>query len=317
MTVQLLPRLLARNWRLKLAAVGVAVFLWALVRVESPSGRSIPVPVRVQLTDPEYMLIGEPAPAFVSVRFAGPVREIIRLALDGTVVMVPINEVTEPDMLVALQASWIPVEGYQGVQVEDFVPSTIHLHLEPMESAIIGLRLSTTGELPERLALTRAISLAPSVVRVSGAASRVAAVDSLDILPVSLGDVSEQGVLEATVDTTGLGLLVEPTQVRVMVPVEESTDRRLTNIPVQPGDGSIEGGMIVVPASVGLTLTGARSRVDGVNPGRLRVFVPAYALLGMRPSEERRVPVQVEGVPSFVTATVDVDTVLVRRQADR
>ncbi len=317
MTVQLLPRLLARNWRLKLAAVGVAVFLWALVRVETPSRVSIPVPVRVQLTDPKYMLVDEPAPTLVDVRFAGPVREILRLAFDGTAVIVPINEVTQRDMTVVLQAGWIPVEGYQGVQVEDFVPSTIHLHLEPMESAIIGLRLSITGELPERLALTRAISLAPSVVRVSGAASRVAAVDSLDILPVSLGDVSEQGVLEATVDTTGLGLLVEPTQVRVMVPVEESTDRRLTNIPVQPGDGSIEGGMIVVPASVGLTLRGARSRVDGVNPGRLRVFVPAYALLGMRPSEERRVPVQVEGLPSFVTATVDVDTVLVRRQADR
>ena len=115
MTVQLLPRLLARNWRLKLAAVGVAVFLWALVRVETPRSVSIPVPVRVQLTDPAYMLVDEPVPTLVDVRFAGPVREIIRLAFDGTAVIVPINKVTERDMTVVLQPGWIPVEGYQGV----------------------------------------------------------------------------------------------------------------------------------------------------------------------------------------------------------
>ena len=318
MTVQVLPRVLARNWRFKLAAVGVAVFLWALVRVESPSRRSILVPVRVQVMDPDFMLVDEPSPAFISVRFAGPVREIIRLGLEGnTAVMVPVNEVTDTDMPVALQAGWIPVEGYQGVLVEDFVPSEVHLHLEPVRSATITLRLNTTGELPSRLALTRAISLQPGVVHVSGAQSRVGVVDTLDILPIDLAQVSDQGVLEATVDTAGLGVLVEPMQVTVMVPVEQSMDRRVRGIPIQAGEGSGAEGIVVVPASIDLTLTGARTRVDGVNPSRLRVFVPPYAVLGMRPSEERRVPIEVEGVPSFVTARLDVDTVVVRRQADR
>ncbi len=318
MTVRVLPRVLARNWRLKLAAVGMAVFLWAMVRVEGPSRRSIPVPVRVQVIDSDFMLVDEPAPAFVTVRFAGPVREIIRLALDGrTAVMVPITDVTDTDPVVFLQPGWIPVEGYPGVQVEDIVPSTIRLHLEQIETATIALRLNTTGELPSRLALTRAMSVQPRVVRVSGAASRVSAVDTLDILPVNLSNVSDQGVLEATVDTTGLGLQVVPVEVTVMVPVEQSADRRVIGIPVRAGDGGGTGSIVIVPPSVDLTLTGARTRVDGVNPGRLRVFVPSYALLGMRPSEERRVPIHVEGVPNFVTVRMDVDSVMVRRQADR
>jgi len=317
-TVQVLPRVLARNGPLKLAAVGTAIFLWALVRVESPSRRSIPIPVRVQVMDSDFMLVDEPTPAFVSVRFAGPVREIIRLGLAGnTAVMVPVNAVTDTDLEIALQPGWIPVEGYQGVQVEDFFPSTVHVHLEPVQSATIALRLNTTGQLPSTLALTRAISLQPGVVHVSGAESRVGAVDTLDILPIDLSEVSEQGVLEATVDTTGFGLQVEPMQVTVSVPVEQSTDRRVTGVPIRAGDGSGAEGIVVVPASIDLTLTGPRTKVDGVNPGRLRVFVPSYAVLGMRPSEERRVPIEVEGVPSFVTARLDVDTVVVRRQADR
>jgi YbbR-like protein len=317
-TVRVLPRVLARNWRLKLAAVGIAVFLWGLVLTEGMSRRSIPVPVRVQLVGSDFMLADEPTPAFVSVRFAGPVREIIRLALDGnTAVIVPINDVTDTDMVVVLQPAWIPVEGYQGVQVEDFVPSTIRLHFEPIETATIVLRLNTTGQVPSRLALTRAMSLRPGVVRVSGAASRVTAVDTLDILPVNLSNVSDQGVLEATVDTAGLGLQVVPMEVTVMVPVEQSTDRQVIGIPVRAGDHGEAGGIVIVPPSVDLTLTGARTRVDGVIPGRLRVFVPSYAILGMLPSEERRVPIHVEGVPNFVTARMDVDSVLVRRQADQ
>ncbi len=102
-----------------------------------------------------------------------------------------------------------------------------------------------------------------------------------------------------------------------MVPVEQSADRRVVGVPVRAGDGGGAGGIVIVPPSVDLTLTGARTRVDGVNPGRLRVFVPSYALLGMRPSEERRVPIHVEGVPNFITVRMDVDSVLVRRQADR
>jgi len=317
-TARVLPRVLARNWRLKLAAVGIAVFLWGLVRTEGMSRRSIPVPVRVQLVSSDFMLVDDPFPAFVSVRFAGPVREIIRLALDGSVaVIVPINNVTDTDMVVALQPGWIPVEGFQGVQVEDFVPSTIRLHFEPIETATVVLRLNTSGKVPPRLALTRAMSLRPGVVRVSGAASRVLAVDTLDILPVNLSNVSDQGVLEATVDTAGLGLQVVPMEVTVMVPVEQSTDRQLIGVPVRAGDHGEAGGIVIVPSSVDLILTGARTRVDGVNPGRLRVFVPSYAILGMRPSEERRVPIRVEGVPDFVTARMDVDSVLVRRQADQ
>ncbi|GMR12349.1 MAG: hypothetical protein BMS9Abin29_0538 [Gemmatimonadota bacterium] len=318
MTSGVFPRVLTRNWRLKLAAVGTALFLWALVRVEGPSRRSIPVPVRVQLMDSDFMLVDEPAPAFVNVRFAGPVREIIRLAFDGrTAVVVPINDVTSPDMVVVLQPGWIPVEGYQGVQVEDFVPSTIRLNIEPVRTATVTLRLNTTGELPSRLALTRAIGLQPGVVRVRGAASRVEAVDTLDILPVNLSNVSDQGVLEAKVDTVGLGLQVVPSEVTVIVPVEQATDRRFAGIPIRAGDGGGDGGIAIVPPSVDLTLTGARTRVDGLNPGRLHVFVPDFALLDMRPNEERRVPIFIEGVPNFITARMEVDSVLVRLQAGR
>lgn len=44
------PNVLVRNWRLKLSALGLSVFLWALVQTEPPNQETFSaVPVRVEL----------------------------------------------------------------------------------------------------------------------------------------------------------------------------------------------------------------------------------------------------------------------------
>jgi YbbR-like protein len=309
-----LAGLFARNWRLKLAALGLSVFLWALVRVEGPAPSAVTVPVRVQLNDPGWMLVGDPVPSVVDVRFSGPVREIFRLGMDGTSFTIPVNEVQEQDLVVALQERWIPIQKYSGVQVEEIIPRTVHLHVEQIRTSVLPVRISTRGQIPDGLAMTRAMGLTPDVVRVSGPESLVGQLDTLDIVPADLGLVDLDGALEAMVDTAGYSdLTVIPTRVTLRVPVEESMDRVLSGIPIE-SVASIDGSAFeVLPATVELVLRGARTRVSAVDPARLRVFIPPYALQGLGSSEERRVPVVVEGVPSFVSASVTTDSVTVRR----
>ena len=87
------PRRLTRNWQLKLAAVALAVLLWALVRAEQPTEQWVRAAVEAQILDPDYALNGEPDPAFVQVRFAGKWRELGELVLDKPVVVVHVRNV--------------------------------------------------------------------------------------------------------------------------------------------------------------------------------------------------------------------------------
>ena len=307
---------LARNGRLKAASLGLALFLWVLVRVGAPGQRDLLVPVDIRLDNPGWIVIGEPNPATVLVRFRGPPTEIFRLTgLAGMSVAVPITEVSGEEMVIRLQAGWVPVDGYRGVQVEDIVPSTINVSLDRLVTRAIPVRISTRGRLPEHLALTRAPSLTPNTVRVSGPASLVENLDTLDIVPVSLSEVEEQATVEAVVDTVGIGrVTVVPYVVTLRIPAEESIERVFAEVSVIADPVLGYGPIEVFPEAVQVTVTGPRSRVSAMEAFFLRAVVPASAIRDLAEVEVRRVPIVVEGVPSYVSVVPGVDTVTVRRR---
>ena len=75
---------LAHNWRLKLSALGLSIFLWALVQTEPSNQETFAsVPVHVQIADTAWTTSGPPTPAVVEIRLGGPAREIIRFAREG------------------------------------------------------------------------------------------------------------------------------------------------------------------------------------------------------------------------------------------
>jgi len=311
----------AGNWSLKLSAFFLAVFLWALVRVGAPDQRAVSIPVTVSLNNPDWVLMDDPAPAMVDVRFTGPPTEVFRLtAVDGVSITVPVTDVEGEDMVIALQDGWIPVDGYPGVTVEDILPSTIRIHLNHVETVSVPVRVTTRGTLPEHLALTRSVSITPTTVRVTGPSSLVQQLDSLDLIPVDLGQVDERGAVQTVVDTAGLArLTMTPSEVTVRIPVEESIVRIFVSVRVLADTGADEGAggpLEVLPPSVQLTLRGARTQVVTVDPGRLRVVVPPEELIGLGIAEERRVPIVVEGLPSYMTVSSAVDSVVVRRQTE-
>lgn len=307
---------LVRNGRLKVAALGLALFLWVMVRVGAPGQSDILVPIDIRLDEPGWVVLGDPVPAAVLVTFRGPQTEIFRLAgFNGMSMAVPITEVSDEEMMIPLQPGWVSVEGYRGVQVEDIVPSAINVHLERLATRTVPVRISTRGRLPEHLALMRGLSLTPNLVRVSGPVSLVEHIDTLDIVPVPLSDVDEQATVETVVDTAGMGrVTVVPYVVSVRIPAEEAVERVFSGVPVfaDPvvGSGRIE----VFPETVQVRVRGARSRVSAMEASFLRAVVPSYLIRDLGVVEERRVLIVVEGVPSFVTVVQGDDTVSVRRR---
>lgn len=313
----LVPRVLSHNWRLKLLALGLSVFLWALVQAPRNQETLSSVPVRVEVADTSWTISGPPEPATVELNLGGPAREMIRLAREGTTVRVPIRSVGSTDTVISLRRDWVDLGTGSGLTVESLTPATVQIAFEPAVSRVVPLSIRTQGELPGHLALASPIGLNPQLVRVRGPASRVEGLDSLPLRVFDLSEVDGSGVPEVPVDTTGLGSArVTPPTATLGLRVEEKVERVLSALPVQADPAEDGGSLAVEPVAVDVRLVGARSLVTAVDPDFLRVWVAPEFLRGMVPGEERRVPVRVEGAPTLMTAAPVTDAVTVRRETD-
>jgi YbbR domain-containing protein len=314
--VSFLPGVLTRNWRLKLAAFGAAVFLWAVVRAEPGSTTAVlSAPVIVEVGNPEWTLAGPPQPASVDVHLSGPGGEATRVRQEQIAVRIPMGEVTSRDTVVQLRRDWVPTEG--SVVVSEIIPTRVQLTFEESVSRPVPVALQTRGSLPDDLALAQALNVTPSVVTVRGPASRVEGLDSLVLEPLDLSEVDESGVVPLQIDTTGLsGLAFTTTRASVGIRVEPAREESIPGVPVVVDSlpqGADEDEVSVEPAVVRVTLVGGQTRVSQVAAPELRAHVRPGAVQGMVPGEVRTVRPVLEGIPDLVEARITPDSVRVRR----
>jgi hypothetical protein len=315
---RIVPRVVARNGRLKLAALGLAVFLWALVRTEPTTGVNVfTVPVRAQVGDLDWVLEGEPDPATVQVRLRGPTQELIRIAQEGATLRVPLDSVTGADTVVQLRRDWVML-GSSGVVVEDIAPATVRLLLQPVLARVLPVRVVTRGSLSGELAFAAPAVLDPPTVRVRGPADRLRAIDSIPLAAFDLGDVRESGVHELAIDTAGLdGVSVTPLAATMTLRIEPALERTLAAVPVVVEDaaGSTEASrsFVITPAAIEVRLSGARAHVTAVSADDVRAVAPWSSVSAIPPGEARLVPIELRGLPRLVRAFSGADSVLVRR----
>ena len=309
---------LVHNWRLKLSALALSVFLWALVQTEPTNQETFAaVPVLIQVADTQWTTSGLPTPASVELRLGGPAREIIRLAREGTSVRVPVSAVGARDTLITLRREWVQLGERSGLTVESLSPATVRVSFEEAVVRLVPVAHRLAGRIPDHLALAADIEVSPQLVRVRGPASRLSGLDSLVLEPFDLAEITRSGAFTIPIDTAGLmGASVVPLSATLGVRVEALVERVL-EIPVLAEVTPGEDEVIPDPAQIQIRLVGARTVVTSLDPARLRAWVPPEFLLGMEVGEERRVRLQVDGVPPLVTAIPSADRVTVRRAADQ
>ncbi len=313
------PRVLIHNWHLKLSALGLATFLWALVQTEPLSQETFSdVPVRIQLADTAWAVSRPPSPSSVELRLGGPAREIIRLARDGTSVVIPLGAVGSRDTVIALQREWVRLGQGAGVTVESLSPPMVSLSLEPAVSKTVPLAMRVRGELPSSLSLSSALGMTPESVRVRGPQSEIEGLDSLPLVPFDLGRVRESGAFLVSVDTAGLtGASVDPSEATLGVRVEPTEERVIPDIAVDADAGPGVPPVLVEPSSVQVRLVGARTLVTSMDLSLLRVSIAPGSLRGLQAGESRLVRIEVEGVPPLITASPATEMVSVRLATDR
>ncbi len=309
---------LVHNWRLKLSALGLAIFLWALVQTEPSNQETFAsVPVLVQVADTAWTTSGAPSPATVELRLGGPAREIIRFAREGTTIRIPVDAIGSQDTLISLRREWVELGQRSGLSVESMSPASVRVSFEEAQTRLIPVATRLVGRVRDHLALAADIEVSPQLARVRGPRSRLEGLDSLRLIPFDLSDISRSGAFTVAIDTSGLlGASVVPVTATLGIQVEDLIERVLEGITVQAVADPGEAEVVAEPASIQVRIAGARTLVTSFDPGRLRVWVPAELLQGMAPGEERVVNVRVDGVPELVTAVPGFDRVTVRRSID-
>jgi YbbR domain-containing protein len=296
----------------------MAILLWTVPRFEGQTSKVLEdIPVRVQLTDPNWAQVGKPSPSTVSVTISGPTRELLAIGVDRPPVLVPMDEVSAGDTTVLLRTSWFRGSSREGVVVEELRPQAVSLAFEEIVQRPFPLAPAFFGEPPPGVSLAGPPRMEPEAVVVFGPGSRLQDLDTLAILPIDLSMAGSQERFRGVVDTTGLGgLNVHPPEVMVEVPTEPTFARELpeqaVELPELPSDPQLQ----VQPSEVKVVLVGARSLVDSVDPGALAVTIPS-SRASLSPGQEERVLLVVEGVPELVEARVTPEWVSVRRPVGR
>lgn len=309
---------LFQNWRLKLSALALSIFLWAVVQAEPNNSETFSaVPIEVQIADTSWVLAGAADPPVVQIRLGGVAREIIRLAQEGTTLRIPVSSVASRDTVIALRREWVEAAGRAGVTVESVTPATVRLAFEPAASRLVPVAARTAGQLQEGLTLLGGMSANPQFVRVRGPESRVAGLDSMRLRPLDLADVRQSGVFTVPVDTAGLlGGTAQPATVSLSLRVEEVLERIVPGVAVLVDSGEGEPELVSDPVTVQVRIVGPRSLVTGLDLSGLQAVATTEALMGMAEGEVRRVPLSVRGVPAGVTAEALTELVTIRRAED-
>ncbi len=329
--------IVTRNWRLKVSAFALAVLLWGTMRLTDDQISRLEIPavqVRVDQTDPGWLLRGAPSPATVEMTVSGPMGDLLRAAMAEPVIVIPVDSVPDGDLIFELADDWVRNLDRGSVTIEDFVPSSVRLLLERYRVDEIPVSMRLAGRLADSLALLAEPRANLLFAQVRGPESEIDALETIFLRSFDLGAVTGPGRFEVEVDTTRLGgLLVTPTVATIIVEAAPREERNFGPLAVRFPQGASPGGesegqfagefaegeeLVLEPDSVAVTLSGAAALLDEVDPAALWLGVVAdleavYRRLAESEEGEARVAVELSGVPRFVIGTAESDSVTVRR----
>jgi hypothetical protein len=295
------------NWRLKLAALGLAVLIWAAVSAEQVTSQWIPVRIDPVVRDPEFVLTGAPDPAEVRVRFSGPGRELWELALDRPTFVLPLSDIGNRRAF-ALDASMLRIPSGLSVNVQDIRPAVVRVDVQRLTSRVLPVRARLAYRSSQRYVLVEEMRVLPAEVRVTGPADRLAAMDSVSTRPFDIVPDDSTFSVDVLLDTEGMeGLSFSRSRVWVSGPVDVRGDRTIGTVAVSAPEG-----MVATPDAVQVSVTGAERVVLRVFAGAVRAYVPRDSLPDVLPPQGVDAPLVFDGLPPGATASANPSRVRVQ-----
>lgn len=300
-------RRITDNWKLKMLAVALAVLLWVVVSAEQITSNWVRVPLEVRITDPDFQLTSTDLPREVEVRFTGPGRDLLDLALRRPPLRLTIDDVEELIENRPLNPQAVQVPTQLSVNPVEVRPAFVHLEFRLLSTAMVPVAVRVTNRLGEQWAIVDSLEADPARIRVSGPASEVRTLTSIPTETVTL--TADDSIFSEVVaiDTTGLeGLTLSARSVQVEGRIDRLVQRSLSDMPVDVGPG-----IQIAPQQVDVVLRGPARAVAGVRPELLRIVLSIEGIPTRIPAGGFAVPLRLDGLRPGIRATLTPSSVLI------
>lgn len=304
-------RRITENWKLKVLASSLAILLWVVVSAEQVTSNWIWVPLEVQVTDNAFQ--AQPSEVRdVQVRFTGPGRDLLDLAVRRPPLRLTIGTVEDENGLYSLEPRMVQIPGQLSVSALDVRPATVQLSFTRIDRRTIPVRIRTSQQLGDEWAIVDTLRAEPDRIEVSGPAARLAGLDEIAtfVVDIAPGDSVFERVVP--LDTTGFqGLRLSARRVTVSGAVDRVVERTLADIPVDVGPG-----ITISPTRVAVGIRGAAGAVQAIVPETFRVVISINEIPSRIPSGGVLVPLRVDRMrPGVEASTIPAQVRLFPSQA--
>ncbi len=296
------------NLGLKLVALLLAVVVYLNAYTDRPATMLISFPIHhVELAD--TLALSGPAPAAVQAELRGTGKQLIRLRVTEPPIKISLAGVGPGRYERALSAADLPLPEGVELAVDRIVsPRTLELNVEPRIRRELPVAVRVEGTPIGGVIWNGEVTVRPPTAQVSGAESKVAAMDSLHAQPVNLGGKRDTVRADVVLQPLPDWCVADPQQFEVIVPLEPLVVRRLM-VTVDGPRGA--RGVEVAPSQVTMVIMAPRSALTSDLLDHLGARWNAS--LEMAAGDSRRVPLRVTGgLPPRVRVRLDPDSVTVR-----
>lgn len=298
---------LITDWPLKLTSVALSVLLWLFASSEQPASALLRVELRVQ--PPPGRAVMRPLEPLRATA-VGTRRELLRLSRDNLFFtrILP-DTLTADSTRLDIDPSDIVLPGDANVRIQDVEPKQVTVELNPVTQRIVPVRPLVRIQSDSGFELVGGVAVVPGQVRIAGPRDRVAAVDSVQTIPLEVTSADGPTEERVMVDTTELGTVrVFPTRVTLSLNVQAIGERTIWPVPIQL-PAALAALLRPDRDTVSVRVRGPRNRLGTLTPESVTVTLDPAAMVRTPPS---RAALRVL-LPSGLTGKITPDSVTLRR----
>ncbi|MGH7538618.1 MAG: hypothetical protein ACREMF_08295, partial [Gemmatimonadales bacterium] len=229
-----------RNWPLKLAALFLALMLYAAVAAQERWTEEFPMQLDVRVP-PGRTLLGQPPHVRVVLRGRGT--EMLKLRLFRQVITLDVPDTLSTAIwATTLHPTQVELPPGADLQVTDITPRDIVIQLDSVASKEVPIVTRVRVQPESGQALDGGLQIAPTVARLVGPTYLLAAIESVATVPTALDAVRGPFTRLVSLDTTPLGVVrLTPKEVRVSGSTTAVFERVFNLLPIESGAGPLTG----------------------------------------------------------------------------
>jgi len=293
---------------MKMISLGLAFFLWFLVRSEQRVTKNVDVDVEV-INKPDDLIISGDWDRQISLRLIGPQSRLTRLNDD----YFPPYQLDLKSARPGSNPFWVHEEDFKvphEVQITRVVPQSIRIKLDEVEERLIPIEPQFVDQFEEGFEMTE-FEVVPSHLKITGSRKEVARLTGVNTEPISRAGRRKDFEIEVKVAPQGGNLSGDERKALVKIYVRENEITKiLKEIPIKLV--GLKGTASTRPKTVSLKVKGPAGKVADLAEEKLEVEVDMTNLpailqkrrkFRVRPTPVKRPGLAITVIPEKILVT--------------